>query len=69
MMNRNSAERIMDIQERIQSDSDLMEEYKVHHAKFLGMLDELNESQHNILVNYLGICIEIHLKMLEEATK
>lgn len=68
-MNRNSTVRIMDIQERIQSDADLMGEYNIHHAKFLAVLDELTESQQDILMDYLGICIEIHLKMLEEATK
>ena len=33
------------------------------------MLDELTEVQQEILMNYLGICIEIHLKMLEEVAK
>ena len=68
-MNRNSAQRVLDIQERIQSDADLMGEYNIHHAKLLAVLDELTESQQDILMDYLGICIEIHLKMLEEATK
>ena len=68
-MDRKSTERILNIQERIQSDSELMGEYNVHHARFLQMQNELTESQQEILMNYLGICIEIHLKMLEEATK
>ena len=68
-MDRKSTERILNIQERIQSDSVLMEEYNTHHARFLQMQNELTKSQQEILMNYLGICIEIHLKMLEEATK
>ena len=68
-MDRKCTERILDIQEWIQSDSDLMGEYREHHARFLGMLDELTEVQQEILMNYLGICIEMHLKMLEEVAK
>ena len=68
-MDRKSTERILNIQERIQSDSELMGEYNVHHARFLQMQNELTESQQEILMNYLGICIEIHLRMLEEAIK
>ena len=68
-MDRKCAERIQNIQERIQSDSDLMGEYNTHHARFLQMQDELSESQREILMDYLGVCIEIHLRMLEEATK
>ena len=66
-MNRNSAERIMELQEQIQSDFALMGEYKRHHAKFLEMLHSLSQDQQDILTNYLGVCIEIHLRMLEEA--
>ena len=68
-MDREVAERIVTIQEIIQSNFALMEEYREYHAEFLKMLPELNEKQQNILMDYLGICIEIHLRMLEEATK
>ena len=68
-MDREVASRIVTIQEIVQSDLALMDEYKEHHAKFLKILPELNEKQQNILMDYLGICIEIHLRMLEEATK
>ena len=68
-MDREVAERIVAIQEIIQSNFALMEEYREYHAEFLKMLPELNEKQQNILMDYLGICIEIHLRMLEEATK
>ena len=68
-MDREVASRIVTIQEIVQSDLALMEEYREYHAEFLKMLPELNEKQQNILMDYLGICIEIHLRMLEEATK
>ena len=68
-MDREVAERIVTIQEIIQSDGALMEEYQAYHAKFMKMLPELTEMQLDILTNYLGICNEIHLRMLVEATK
>ena len=68
-MDREVAERIVAIQEIIHSNFALMEEYREYQAEFLKMLPELNEKQQNILMDYLGICIEIHLRMLEEATK
>ena len=68
-MDREAASRIVTIQEIVQSDLALMDEYKEHHAKFLKILPELNEIHQEILMNYMGICNEIHLRMLEEATK
>ena len=69
IMDRETAKRIVDLQEKIQSDTLLMDEYRELHARFIQMQAEINENQRNILMDYLGICIEIHLKMLEEAIK
>ena len=68
-MDHETAKRIVDLQEKIQSDTLLMDEYRELHARFIQMQAEINENQRNILMDYLGICIEIHLKMLEEAIK
>ena len=68
-MDRETAKRIVDLQEKIQSDTLLMDEYRELHARFIQLQTEINENQRNILMDYLGICIEIHLKMLEEAIK
>ena len=63
-MNRSVAKRILDIQEMIRSDFALMEEYAGCQSAFLNLIPELTEKQQNILWDYLGVCTEIHLRML-----
>ena len=66
-MDRNALERILDVQEMIQSDDVLMGEYESVQAAFLEMLPQLTEAQRDTLLDYLGVCVEIHLRMLEKA--
>ena len=68
-MDRKVVECILDIQDKIHSDDVLMSEYKAAHAAFLEMLAQLTEVQQTILLDYLGVCVEIHLRMLEESLK
>ena len=62
-----TAKRILDIQECILTDNTRVEEYKVTQTAFLTMLPELTEVQRDILLDYLGVCVELHLQMLEKA--
>ena len=66
-MDRKALERILDVQEMIQSDDVLMGEYESVQAAFLEMLPQLTEAQRDTLLDYLGVCVEIHLRMLEKA--
>ena len=68
-MRQTTAKRILDIQEMLRADTTLMDEYRERHTEFLAMLLKLNEDQKSVLMDYLGVCIEIHLRMLEEAIK
>ena len=68
-MNQDAVKQILDIQEQIRTDTVLMGEYEAAQTEFLKLLSELAENQQNILLDYLGVCIEIHLRMLEESNK
>lgn len=54
---------------KIHSDDILMSEYRAAHAAFLEILPQLTEVQQGVLLDYLGVCVEIHLRMLEGAIK
>lgn len=68
-MNQDTANRILDIQEQIREDVLLMREYEDAQAAFLELVSELSGEQRNVLLDYLGVCVEIHLRMLEESLK
>ena len=68
-MDQKVVDRILDIQEAVQCDVTLMKEYQEYHAQFLAMLDELEPAHQNTLMNYLGVCIEIYMRMMEAAIK
>lgn len=63
-MDREAVNQILDIQEMLRSDPGLMAEHDTAQRAFLAMLPELTEKQQNILWGYLGVCVEIHLRML-----
>ena len=56
--------RILDIQETLRSDPGLMAEHEAAQRAFLTTLPELTEKHRDILWDYLGVCVEIHLRML-----
>ena len=62
-MTRETAMKILDAQEKL--DKELMNEYRERHDLFLQLLYRLQEKEQNILMDYLGVCLEIHLKLLE----
>ena len=66
-MNQLIAKRILDVQERIFAGNPLGEEYRATQTAFLAMLPELTEAQREILLDYLGVCVELHLEMLGKA--
>ena len=66
-MKRLTVQRILDIQEAICADQVLMTEYRTAQAAFLEMLLRLPPSHQDTIMDYLGACIELHLRMLENA--
>ena len=45
----------------------LMEEHKVLYARFLEMLEELEETQKDLIYDYLEVLIQMHTEMLLKA--
>ena len=66
-LNQETAKRILEAQERIRMDSVLAGEYQAAHGAFLEMLPQLTQAHQEILLDYLGVCVEMHLRMLEKA--
>ena len=58
-----TVKRILDAQENL--DPELLREYAKHQQLFLELLHRMPEREQHILIDYLGICLEIHLKLLE----
>ena len=64
--------KILEIQDSIQTNSEywqLMEEYKICGRQLLAQLETMNEDQRNAVLDYLGLGVEMHLKMLEFAVR
>lgn len=62
-----TTENLIKAQERVRTDPvylELSQEYNRHNAAFLSVLKELNPGQRQIIEDYLGICVELHTKML-----
>ena len=55
--------KIMDAQEKL--DHLLISEYTQRHEACLKLLQILPQEQRDIFMDYFGICIEIHLKLME----
>ena len=66
-MNQETAKRILEAQEQIRLDTVLTGEYRAAHGAFLEMLPQLTRLQQAVLMDYLGVCVEMHLRMLEKA--
>ena len=65
-MTKETVKKILDAYENL--DIELMKEYSEKHDLFLELLSELQERERNIVMDYFGVCIEVHLKLLEFIT-
>ena len=65
-MTKETVKKILDAYENL--DIELMKEYSEKHDLFLELLSELQERERNIVMDYFGVCIEVHLKLLESIT-
>ena len=66
-MDRMTARGILDTQEKVCADEFLATEYRTAQAAFLKMLPHLPQDQQDTIMDYLGVCVELHLRMLENA--
>lgn len=62
-MNQETVRNILDAQEQLASG--LLGEYYVRQKEFLQILDNISKDKRDVILDYLGICVEIHLKLLE----
>lgn len=57
----------LDLQEQLMQDSEyggLLGEYRRQNGAFLAVLEQLDPRQRQVVEDYLGICAELHTKML-----
>ena len=69
-MNQETAIKILDIQDRIQSEAQyrrLMEEHEYTGERFSRLLPTLTQEEQDIILKYLGVFNAIYLKTLELA--
>lgn len=67
-MDKTAFKKIWELQESFQTHPEyqqLLAEHERLNAKLLKQLDTMNDSQRNAVLDYCGILIELHLKMLE----
>ena len=69
-MNQEAARRIFAVQDAALSDEDyklLLEEHEVLSPQFLQALEEMEPRQRDAVMDYLGLGINMHLRLLEMA--
>lgn len=67
-MNTATARKIIEIQEKAMRDEQylqLMEEYQGRNRCLLEELETMTETQQSAVLNYIGLCAEMHAKLLE----
>jgi len=65
-----TTEKMIEVQERLLTDPNYLErnrEYLECNAAFVRVLGELTPEQRRIVEDYLGICVELHTRMLQIA--
>ena len=65
-----TVDKLLEIEEFLRADEryqHLMEEHRVLNARFLAMLEELEEKQKDLIYDYLGVLIQMHTEMLLKA--
>lgn len=66
-MCREAIDKYLELQEKIGADKEydnLIQEYRAKNAEFLAVLEDLDPQQRQMIEDYLGICVELHTKML-----
>ena len=69
-MDVSAARKIIEVQEVLLLDEryqQLNAEYDLYGRQFAEVLRELSPRQRSVVEDYLGVCVEMHLRMLEAA--
>ena len=69
-MNREVSDKILSIQEAILQDAQyqqLAAEHTALNARFLEIVNALDKQQQDAIFDYLGLILQMHIKMLEYA--
>ena len=67
-MDKTVFDKIYLLQDQIRNDSayqQVLAEHERLNAELLNQLDTMNESQRNAVLDYCGVLVEMHLKILE----
>lgn len=62
-----SIDKYLEIQEELMADKEyirLLREYRAKNAEFLAVMEELDPQQRQVMEDYVGVCVELHTKML-----
>lgn len=66
-MNQNDVQKYLQLQEQLMTDDGygcLLQEYREKNAEFLAVLEGLAPQQRQTIEDYLGVCAELHTKLL-----
>ena len=69
-MSREASRKLLQLQEATMEDEtyrQLMDEHGARNERFLEVVQSLSEEQQTAIYAYLGVLIEMHLRMLEQA--
>ena len=69
-MRKELSKKILQLQEAAMEDEtyrQLMDEHGARNERFLEVVQSLSEEQQTAIYDYLGVLIEMHLRMLEQA--
>ena len=69
-MSREASRKLLQLQEAAMEDEtyrQLMDEHGARNERFLEVVQSLSEEQQTAINDYLGVLIEMHLRMLEQA--
>ena len=65
-----AAKKILELQDVVRIDPEyrqLVAEHEVLNTRLLSQLETMTPSQQSAVMDYIGLCIEIHLKLLSQA--
>lgn len=64
------SEQLLDILESVWQEADyqeLVREYEIRSVRLIGQLRSMNQPQRDAVMDYCGLLIELHIKILEYA--
>ena len=70
IMKKYAVDKLLEIEEALRLDEGyqhLMAEHATLNARFLALLEELEEEQQNLIYDYLGLLLQMHTEMLLKA--